>query len=239
MLTDPYAIYAAAQHYWRAAFSLFTGRIPLSAPQRTFDYLGVPELSPAYTFGILPCGPPNTRANSEALVQAIRDEFHDPAPARPPEHSSSALETIAVDVVAQRRYVITLEGTQPLNGHVDYHLQLRPNNEPGTYRLRDMWVDTATYATDRVVTDGNFTSPGLTDVHWRIDYVQKDGVPYITSETALSPVTLDRRHYEAATVSFSALRSAANPDTLSSLRRFSVDASSAPPPLIEPTNPRR
>ena len=94
MITDPYAIFAAAQKYWQSAVypkhlsygitiavtrdnvssyahyhasydtsqnrvSLFGGSVPLSVPQQTFDYLGVPMLAPNYSVaftGVTPSG---------------------------------------------------------------------------------------------------------------------------------------------------------------------------------------
>jgi hypothetical protein len=213
--------------------------MPLSAPQQTFDYLGVPVLAPNYSFGIVPAGTPvNTTADNMVLVQQIRREFHDPAPPRKAQTPQSGLKTIALVVVAHRQYNITLKGIEPLDGHADYHLALAPVAEPNVYRLRDMWVDTSTYATDRLITDGDFTEPQLGGVRWQIDYAQISGAPFIATETALSGLTLDRRRYDTASVAFTGIESAPSAPAFAGMPRFAIDPETVPHVLAEPPKPR-
>lgn len=296
MITDPYAIFAAAQKYWQSAaypqhlsygititvtrenaasyahyhatydtaqnrvsvnpvsdeelahpytphgintfLNLFGGSVPLSSPQQTFDYLGVPVLAPNYAFGIVPRDAARNTAELGGMdfVRQIREEFHDPFP--PHRHEQSGdLKTIAMVVVAHRQYDIRLAGTQPLAGHADYHLMLKPVSDPATYRLREMWVDTATYATDRVVSEGNFTADDFSGVRWQTDFRQIDGATFIATETALSAFTLDRRHYDSATVAFTGIAPTQNGTAFSSLPRFATNAQTAPPLLQEPEKP--
>jgi hypothetical protein len=214
------------------------GTVPLSAPQRTFDYLGVPVLAPNYSFGIVPNGPVNTAPGGMTLVREIRKEFHDPFPPRMQQSNPNDLKTIAEVVVAHRQYVITLDGTQTLDGHSDYHLSLQPVKDPGTYRLREMWVQTANYAVDRLITSGNFTSGDLGRVRWQIDYAQIGGAPFIASETSLAPVSWDRRHYDGASVAFTAVA----PVSAIPFETFSQVLSGAQADeqhLTEPDEPRR
>lgn len=195
-------------------------------------------LAPNYSFGIVPAGVPvNTTADSMALVQEIRHEFHDPAPAPRVQTQHSGLKTIALVVVAHRQYRITLKGIEPIGGHADYHLALAPVAEPNIYRLRDMWVD-STYATDRLITDGNFTAPQLSGVRWQIDYVQISGAPFIATETAFSGFSLDRRHYDAATVTFTGIASSQSAPAFAGMPHFAIDPETAPPVLAEPPKPR-
>ena len=301
MLTDPYAIFAAARQYWQTAvypknvaygitvtverggvtshthyhasydaehnvvsvnpdsdeelahpytphgintfFNFFGGSIPMSAPQNTFDYLGVPRLAPNYSFGIVPSDEvPRTGLSGMDLVREIRKEFHDPFPPQRQQHSSD-LKTIALVVVAHRQYEIRLAGSQPLGNHDDYDLVLKPIADPGTYRLREMWVNEATYATDRVVTDGNFTADELGRVRWQTDFTQVAGAPFITQETALSGFMLNRRHYDAASVAFTNIVPSGRAlapliGTARGAASFATDARTAPPPLEEPPKPR-
>lgn len=299
MITDPYAIFAAAQKYWQSAaypkhvsygititvtrddvasyahyhasydtaenrvsvnpvsdeelahpytphgintfLNIFGGSIPLSAPQQTFDYLGVPMLAPNYSFGIVPSDAARKTAGAGGmgLVREIRKEFHDPFPPKrqqPPQ--SGDLKTIALVVVAHRQYDIRLAGMQPVAGHLDYHLMLKPVSDPATYRLREMWVDAANYATDRVVTDGNFTADDLSAVRWQTDFRQVDGTIFIATERALSAFTLDRRRYDSATVAFTNVTPTGQAASFSSLPRFATNAETAPPVLAEPAKPR-
>jgi hypothetical protein len=217
--------------------SPFGGTVPLSAPQRTFDYLGVPELAPNYSFGIVPNGPMNTQRNDMDVVLEIRKEFHDPLPSRRQQPNPHDLKTIAEVVVAHRQYVITLDGMQMLDGHADYHLLLRPVTDPATYRLREMWVNASTHAVDRLITDGNFTAGELGGVRWQVDYHEIGGAPFIASETSLAGFTLDRRHYDTATVAFEAV----NPVKTIPFESFSglaTDPETAPEILSEPAKPR-
>lgn len=296
MLTDPYAIFAAAQQRWLSAvypahltygiavsvskngvtsqahyhavydseqnrvtinavsdeelahpytphginffFSLpLGGKVPMSAPQHTFDYLGVPMLAPNYSFGIVPNAAPNTTPSDADLVKQIRAQFHDPAPKRKPVASGS-LKTIATEAVARRRYAITLAGMQPLSGHVDYHLLLKPLENPGMYRLREMWIETATYVTDRIVTDGDFTAASLGGVRWQTDFVQIAGATFIESESALSGFTLDRRSYDNASVAFTNIAAIRAGAPFATLPRFATSTDTAPPVLAEPLKPR-
>jgi hypothetical protein len=291
VMTDPYAIFAAAQRYWQSAvypqkasygvtvtvsrnaqtsqahyhawYDAVQNRVrvmpvsdeelahpytphgvrfgvlgmPVGAPEHTFDYLGVPVLAPNYSFGIVPNGPVNTAQSDMALVREIRREFHDPAPPRSPQSNPEKLKTIAEVVVAHRQYVITFDGTQMLDGHPDYHLLLRPVTDPGMYRLREIWIDTSTFAVDRLITDGNFTAGELGGVRWQIDYRQIDRAPFIASETALSGFTLDGRHYDTANVAFAAIDPVSN-IPYETLSQFLTDPQTVPQTLSEPAKPR-
>lgn len=123
--------------------------------------------------------------------------------------------------------------------HDDYHLLLKPLSDPGTYRLREMWIDTATYATDRIVTGGNFTDGALAGVRWQIDFVQVAGATFIGSETALSGFTLDRRAYDSASVVFTQIAAVQAGAPYATLPRFATSTDTAPPVLSEPEKPRR
>lgn len=186
-------------------FNFFGGQIPMSSPQHSFDYLGVPVLAPNYSFGIAPYIKPSPQVDSAELVREIRREFHDP-PKRAAPPGSSALPTIASVDVVRRHYVIELNGTTDVDGHQDYDLRLRPVRDPGAYRLREVWIDTQTFATDRLVTQGNFVDGGMTGVPWTVTFRQNDGVPYIASEQTSQSFSVDRRAYDGATVSFENIR---------------------------------
>jgi hypothetical protein len=187
-------------------FNFFGGMIPMSSPQHTFDYIGVPVLAPNYSFGIAPYLPASPEVNSQELVQEIRREFHDPAKSQNVS-APSGLRTIASVDVIRRRYIINLNGTATVDGHEDYDLRLRPVRDPGAYRLREVWIDTQTFATDRLESQGNFVTGGMTGVPWTVTFRQSDGAPYIQSEETTQSFTVDRRAYDGATVSFENIRS--------------------------------
>lgn len=220
-------------------FNVFGGRVPMSSPQFTFDYLGVPVLAPSYAFGIVPSdAPPNTTRSDMDLVREIRREFHDPMPVRKQIQGNGSLKTIAAVVVTHRDYDVKILGTEPLDGHNDYHLALKPLLDPGMYRLREMWVDASTYATDRVVTAGDFTADRLTRIRWQTDYRQINGATFIDSENALAGVSLDRRQYDSASVAFTGITPAQSAAPYAALHSFILNSQTAPPGLTEPAKPR-
>lgn len=207
-------------------FNFFGGSVPLSAPQHSFDYLGVPMLAPNYSFGIAPYVPPRAMT-SEELVREIRREFHDPP--KKTQQTGSSLPTIATVDVVRRRYVIALNGITELDGHSDYDLRLQPVRDPGTYRLREMWIDTKNFATDRLTSQGNFTYGGMTTVPWTVDFHDVAGVPYIASERTAESFKIDRRAYDTASVSFVNVHAGRIPPYMAV-----TSFSSAEPPLSEP-----
>lgn len=213
---------------------LFGGSIPVSAPQNTFDFLGIPVLSPNYCFAVCRTAPHTVSESSEDLVREIRAEFNDPAPVRSPNPQRSSLKTIAAVEVTNRHYAVSLAGTQTIGGHVDYDLQLQPLSDPQKYRLRELYVNEKTFATDRLVTEGNFTARDLAKTRWTVDFQQIAGAPYIASEVAQSGFELARRTYDTASVSFTAIAAKATSESFSGVSSFMADDRTAPPELREP-----
>jgi hypothetical protein len=154
----------------------------LSRDEEPTDYLGVPVLDPVYSFGL-------KRSSRSTAVS--------------PQPSPSTLQTIGRVYVRQRDYEVSLSGIETLGGVEAYHLILRPLHDPKRYRLRGLWVDTQTFATLQLITDGNFTAGPSLGVLWTVIFRQEDGVEYVSSETANSPLNFDRyRHYDSATITF-------------------------------------
>jgi hypothetical protein len=215
-------------------FRPFGAQIPLSSPEQTFDYLGVPVLAPNYSFGISTYQPHNLDANSEELVTEIRREFCDPMPVRRQPSTGSGLKTIASIDVVRRSYIITLNGLVTMNGHADYHLGLHPVREPGRYRLRELWIDTSSFVTDQLATQGNFTQGGMTDVRWTVSFRQINGAPYISAERTNERFTLVRRTYDSATVAFESIVAKRIPP-YTSLSTFVPNQQTGVPALMEPS----
>jgi hypothetical protein len=164
-------------------------------------------------------------------VREIRREFHDPPKRGTPAAGESPLKTIANVDVVRRHYIIELSGTALIDGHDDYDLRLQPVRDPGDYRLREVWIDTQTFATDRLITQGNFVHGGMTGVPWTVDFRQQDGAPYIASESTTQAFTLDRRAYDSATVSFESIRPTHIPGYAALMGFAAAD------PLTEPLAP--
>jgi hypothetical protein len=231
-MSDEEVAHPYTPHGISVFFTPFGAHIPLSSPEQTFDYLGVPVLSPSYSFGIAASGAHGPDANGLELVAEIRREFCDPGPPGrlPPD---TGLKTIASIEIVRRVYVIRLSGTTTVHGHRDYDLTLRPVSEPGRYRLREVWIDARTFATDRLVSQGNFTQGGMTGVKWTVEFQQIDGAPYLASETTTESFKLTRRAYDSATVAFTDITPKHAP-ALSRMASFAINRESGVPALREP-----
>lgn len=190
----------------------------LTKPLPPIDFIGVPVLTPTYTFGMAPFVPaqlPSGAEQARRLVAEIRREFHDPYPAgrerSQASQSSSTLPTIAHEVAVGGIYVITLAGIESVDGHDCYHLVLRPRSDPGRYRLRDLWIDTKDSATWRLNLALNFVDGPGTRVPWTVDFDNVAGVQYIAQERADGPMTYQGQSYSQVIVSFENVRSVAVP----------------------------
>lgn len=174
------------------------------------DYLGVPLISPTYDFGMSRHSDASGQRNDDALIAQIRQQYKDPMPAVKAQEvaNDGELKSIALVTTHTRDYSVTLAGIENLNGRPCYHLLLQPLHDPQRYRLRQLWIDTQSYRTAQLVTEGNFTD---SNVPWMISYGQIGGAQYIVSETALQPVGIGRHMYEHASVSFDGIAPAQVP----------------------------
>jgi hypothetical protein len=128
------------------------------------DLLGVPFLTPDYSFGI------------------ARPAYGAPAQTPPP----GDLKTIAVVSAARRDYAVTFAGSEILDGAAAERLALRPLRDPKRLRLRELWIDPATKLPRRAIVACNFTVAPEDTVPWRIDFRTIDGGLYIVREAALA-----------------------------------------------------
>lgn len=181
-------------------------------PGEAVDYLGVPMISPTYSFGMSTAGSSDGESDPNALVQEIRREFADPMPSVKAQQvaNSGPIKTIAVVASFHRRYDITLVGIEPVDGHDCYHLLLKPAYASPHLRLRELWIDTQNYETRRLVTAANFTG---SKVPWTITFAEENGALYITDEEAMAPVGVGDHRYERASVSFDAITPSSRPPT--------------------------
>ena len=146
------------------------------------DLLGVPFLTPDYSFGI---------ARAAVKIHA------EPAP------QSTGLKTIAIVVSPQHDYAVTNAGNETIDGKQTEHLVLKPLHDPNRYRLRDLWIDPATKLPLRAVVARNFTVAPEDTTPWRIDFATVGGGLYIASETALATLHMPHgRFVSSATVTF-------------------------------------
>jgi hypothetical protein len=181
--------------------TLFKKRV--GDPEEAVDYLGVPMLAPNYSFGIAQYVPQDASSgtNQAALVEAIRRQFNDPMGPKQAQDLSDAsgLKEIGNVASTDRAYTITFDGIETVNGRQTYHLSLRPVHLSDRLRLREIWIDTQSYDTCRLVTQGNFAND---TVPWVIDFADIGGAQYIVSENAEKPVSVGPHTYEQASISF-------------------------------------
>lgn len=179
-------------------------------PGEAVDYLGVPKLTPTYSFGMKTHAGTETGLDADALVAQIREQFHDPMPAAKNNElaSQGRLKSIASVTSRARTYTIRLAGIEPIEGHNCYHLSLRPNGNPRQYRLRDAWIDTQTFETRQILNAGNFTG---STVPWLIMFENVGGALYIAQEVAQAPVGVGEHRYERASISFESIAQSSRP----------------------------
>ncbi|HET9392616.1 MAG TPA: hypothetical protein VFO29_03680 [Candidatus Rubrimentiphilum sp.] len=178
-------------------------------PDEAVDYLGIPMLSPNYSFG-LGIPQPDELASDAELIAQIRSEYHDPAPVVKPAQvdSDGKLKSIAAITVIARRYRIELAGIETIEGTSCYHLVLYPSREPQRFRLRDLWIDVENYQTRRLLAANNFMN---SKVPWLVTFADVGGARYIESEVAQAPVVMGGHRYEHAQISFEEVAPAARP----------------------------
>jgi hypothetical protein len=194
-------------------FCFFGLGAPKKAGLELPDLIGFPELAVTYTFGLAP------------------------PPAADPEPSSTSiptgLKTIGTVEAVSRTYDVRLAGEEPVDGNACWHLTLRPLGNPGKYRLRDLWVDESSNQVRRLVTDGNFTRPGLGSSAWTVSYVQLGNSWYLSSEISSGPVSGPATRYDKVDVQF--LNVTADPgENLD----FGIAGSTQDVPLVEPSDER-
>ena len=204
----------AHPHFPPGGFNIRVKFFGINRPEDPVDYLGVPLLAPNFSFGIAKYAPAADTDSSD-LVRQIREQYHDPAPPSGAPPVGSGLKEIGSVEAIARDYDIRLAGLDSIGGHPDYHLTMKPIRSPQRYRLRDVWVNTLSYATDKLVTDGNFTDGPGAGSRWAVTFSQVGSTPYIAIERAESPLKVDGRTYDDATIAFT---------EISSVPRSAIDA---------------
>jgi hypothetical protein len=147
--------------------------VPLGRTPESFDLLGVPMLTPMYSFGLK--YPPVTIATTHAIP------------------GDASLHVIAVVASQVRDYTISLAGLQMVDDTQTYDLRLTPLRDPKNNRLRELWVGVDDHLPRRATVAGNFTVAPLTDVPWTIDFSIMGGTPYIERERADAALYMPHR----------------------------------------------
>ena len=125
---------------------------------------GIPQISPLYSFGMRPIG--------EVLQM----------PPTPEPEPSDIRSLGRIEAVAQD-YDVTLIGVERYRVRWAYHLRLTPRQDPGVYRLREMFVDTQTFVPWEIVSAGIFPNGAASKVPWNVHYTISNGYWLMTQES--------------------------------------------------------
>jgi hypothetical protein len=131
----------------------------------------------------------------------------------------------------KRNYDVRLAGEETIDGRACWHLTLKPLGNPGTYRVRELYVEEATNQTVRLRTDGNFTAKATGSGSWTVNYAELDGSWYLADETSDGPVASDDGDFDKVEVRFVDIRS----DVRENLD-FGVPGVEDAQPLVEPAD---
>jgi hypothetical protein len=212
---DPVSDYELAHPVVPKGINLGLLGFRLNKPLPSVDFMGVPHLAPTYSFGMAPFvpAPTPTPFNSAALVDEIRKEFHDPNPRATPAASPTpnGLQEIATVYAHNHDYMITLLGTETIDGHACYHLGLTPTRDPKRYRIRQAWIDEQTFAPWQLEDALNFSSGPGTNVAWMIHFADIGAAHYVTQEDALAPISTSGEIYTKTAISFVDLHAVSDP----------------------------
>ncbi len=143
-----------------------------------------PQIEPNASFGLLRREPKAALVGT-ATPMPDATPFAAPTPAPTAAPSPRALatekplrEVAHIEAVA-RDYAIALAGTEHVRGTDAYHLTLTPLRSPHVYRLRDLWVDMANYATVQLAVQGIFEGKPYDDARWTVAYTPIAGRYYV------------------------------------------------------------
>ena len=197
---DPVSDYERAHApYPGSSVDYALGPYHFSKPTDPGDIVGVPRLAPNYSFGMAPFVPATSVSiDSESLVDSVRREFGDTEPSL----NSRLPYRIIGTVSTANAYHISLLGTDFVNGHDCYHLSLNPERDASKYRIREAWIDRATFAPWRIINATNFRAGIASSVGWTIDFADVNGAHYISQERANGTIESDDHRFGSVAVTF-------------------------------------
>ncbi|MGH7708165.1 MAG: hypothetical protein ACREM8_12535 [Vulcanimicrobiaceae bacterium] len=182
-----------------------------------FEPLGVPKLSPVYSFGIgLDEGPPPS-----------------PTAVHP---AATPLPVIARIRVFTRNYRIAVGADEPCGGSAAYHLTLIPRRDRKRFRLRQLWIRRRDFATCRAIVAGNLAERPWDGIPWDVRFVDRPGGWVgIGLERAREPVRFHGETVADVAIAFDSI--AANDTILADLNQrvqSALPAAAPYPVLTEP-----
>ncbi|GAC1308196.1 MAG: hypothetical protein NVSMB19_21340 [Vulcanimicrobiaceae bacterium] len=152
--------------------------------------LDQPRIDPASSFGVLnrfgttivPRAAPSTPPRSPG--DGTLPDFT----LRPKVSPTPELREISRVEASTREYAIDIGGTETIAGVAALHLTLVPLRDPKVNRLRDLWLDPATFRTLQTRVQGLLNGKPYDGVPWTVKYVVVDGRQYIQQIVADEPL---------------------------------------------------
>lgn len=144
-----------------------------------------PQIEPNASFGLVRREPKaelvGNPSPTPAAYLATAAPIATPSPVATPNlyATEKPLREVARIEAVARDYAIALAGTERVRGTDAYHLTLTPLRDPHVYRLRDLWVATADYATVQLAVQGIFEGKPYDDARWTVGYTRVDGRSYV------------------------------------------------------------
>jgi hypothetical protein len=154
---------------WRVNIPIIGSLFPSQRKGNFSQPFGVPEISPMFTFGLLPSKP--------AVFPGMRT----------PEPDVDAKSLGRILTVA-RDYDASLLGIEQYRSRWVYHLKLVPLDRPDFYRVREAWVDTQAFIIWKLQVAGIFDAGPATTVPWVAEYSIVDGHWLMVSESTPSTI---------------------------------------------------
>ena len=162
-------------------FSIFGAEIfntnPDSEPIRVDD----PQIAPDESFGL------RTRFGASLALSSPSPGPGVAAPGPSPD-PQDALRQITRVEANTRAYQIEIVGPETVIEQQSLHLRLTPLRDPKINRLRDVWVDPATYRTIQVRVQGILSGKPYDGASWMVRYVVLDGRNYVQQIFAEGPL---------------------------------------------------
>lgn len=155
---------------WRINIPILSSLFPSQRKGNFSQPFGVPEISPAYAFGLLPRKPTE--------FPGMRD----------PNEDDSGVKSLGRVLSIARDYQATLMDVEQYHNRYVYHLKLTPIDRPDYYRLREAWIDTQAFIIWKVQSAGIFDEGPATTVPWDAEYTVVDGHWFMASEYTSSTI---------------------------------------------------
>ena len=158
------------------AFSIFGATIFDTNPDSDAIRVDEPRIDPDSSFGL------KSRFGATLTLAS-------PSPA--PSASGAATEALREITRVEantRAYQVEIAGTETIASAPALHLQLTPLRDPKVNRLRDVWVDPASYRTIAVRVQGLLDGKPYDGIPWMVHYVVLDGRNYVQQIVAEAPL---------------------------------------------------